>query len=161
MLKFLPAERGKMRMIFFATIALAALAASPQMVDLYTPQQISLAKQQLARQGSGFASRDLQKYGNHYTMLAYRALTGSSEIHLHEADIFVIEEGDAMIITGGKIIGSHLQKPGELRGTSIEGGEKRPLKTGDIIHIPAGTPHQILVSPGKPITYFVVKVSGQ
>jgi quercetin dioxygenase-like cupin family protein len=59
-------------------------------------------------------------------------------------------------MTGGK-----LQKPGELRGTSIEGGQKRPLKTGDIIHIPAGMAHQIIVTPGKPITYFVVKIKGQ
>jgi mannose-6-phosphate isomerase-like protein (cupin superfamily) len=94
-------------------------------------------------------------------MLAYRAETGSSEIHQHEADIFVVEDGEAVIVTGGKMIGGHLQNAGELRGTSIEGGEKRMLKTGDIIHIPAGMPHQILVTRGKPITYFVVKVSGQ
>ncbi len=115
----------------------------------------------LARNGGRFAGRDLEKYGNHYTMLAYRAATGSSEIHEHEADIFFITAGDASIITGGKMIGGRRTKPGELRGTSIEGGEKRLLKAGDIIHIPAGVAHQILVTTGKPITYFVVKVSGQ
>jgi mannose-6-phosphate isomerase-like protein (cupin superfamily) len=118
-------------------------------------------QKQLAGQKTRFASKDLQRYGNHYTMLAYRSETGSSEIHEHEADILIVEDGDASIVTGGKMIGGHLQKPGEIRGRSIEGGEKRPLKTGDIIHIPAGMPHQILISRGKPITYFVVKVSGQ
>jgi mannose-6-phosphate isomerase-like protein (cupin superfamily) len=118
-------------------------------------------KQQLAKKGGDFASLDLQRYGNHYTMLAYRAATGSSEIHEHEADVFVIQEGDSVLITGGKMIGGHQTKTGELRGTSIEGGERHPLKTGDIVHIPAGVAHQILVTPGKPITYFVIKVTGQ
>lgn len=115
----------------------------------------------MAAKKERFAGRDLEKYPNHYTMVAFRTATGSSEIHEHEADLFIIEQGDAQIVLGGKIVGGHMEKPGETRGTSIEGGEKRPLKTGDIIHIPAGVPHQILVTPGKPITYFVVKVSGQ
>ena len=141
--------------------AVAALVNPPQTADLYTPNELSVMQHQLTVKGTRFAARDLKQYGNHYTMLAYREETGSSEIHEHEADVFIVENGDASIITGGKMVGAHMQKPGELRGTSIEGGEKRPLKTGDIIHIPAGMAHQILISPGKPITYFVVKVSGQ
>lgn len=137
------------------------LVMASQVTDLYTPSEIAKMQADLARKGGRFASRDLEKYGNHYTLMAYRAATGSSEIHEHEADIFFVTAGDASIITGGRMIGGHQTKPGELRGTSIEGGEKRPLKAGDIIHIPAGVAHQILVTPGKPITYFVVKVSGQ
>ncbi len=138
------------------------LAASPaQVTDLYTPQDLAAIKKQLVKDKAGFASKSLEKYGNHYTMLAYREATGSSEIHEHEADLFFIVEADAAIITGGKMIGGKAQKTGEIRGTSIEGGEKRALKTGDVIHIPAGVPHQILVTAGKPITYFVVKVTGQ
>lgn len=141
------------------SVAIAAIAAD--IADFYTAANISTIGQQLAQKKSTFASRDLQKYGNHYTMLAYREATGSSEIHEHEADIFVVQQGDALIIIGGRMVGGHLQKPGELRGTGIEGGERHSLKTGDIIHIPARVPHQILVTPGKPITYFVVKVTGQ
>ena len=150
-----------MKRILVALLVSSASANISQVTDLYTKQDISALQQQLAAKKTAFAGKDLERYGNHYTMLAYRNATGSSEIHEHEADVFVIEEGDATIILGGKMIGGHTEKPGELRGKSIEGGEKRPLKTGDIIHIPAGVPHQILVSPGKPITYFVVKVSGQ
>lgn len=150
-----------MKRILVALLVSSASANISQVTDLYTKQDISALQQQLAAKKTAFAGKDLERYGNHYTMLAYRNATGSSEIHEHEADVFVIEEGDAIIILGGKMIGGHTEKPGELRGKSIEGGEKRPLKTGDIIHIPAGVPHQILVSPGKPITYFVVKVSGQ
>jgi mannose-6-phosphate isomerase-like protein (cupin superfamily) len=143
-------------MLLFSTAVKPA-----QVADLYTPQDLAILKKQLANNKTSFAGKDLEKYGNHYTMLAYREATGSSEIHEKEADIFFITEGDASIITGGKMTGGKLQKPGELRGTSIEGGQKRPLKTGDIIHIPAGMAHQIIVTPGKPITYFVVKIKGQ
>jgi mannose-6-phosphate isomerase-like protein (cupin superfamily) len=147
--------------IFLMITAFTLMAGTRQVIDLYTPIELTKMKQELANQNGRFVGRDLQRYGNHYTMFAYRSATGSSEIHQHEADIFFIEDGDATIVTGGKMVGGKMQKPGELRGTSIEGGDKRPLQTGDIIHIPAGVPHQILVTPGKPITYFVVKVSGQ
>jgi mannose-6-phosphate isomerase-like protein (cupin superfamily) len=148
-----------MTRLILLIVALTAVAQTTQVVDLYTPRDLIAMRQQMGRKANSF--RDLQKYGNHYTMLAHRETTGSSEIHEHEADIFFVQEGDSVIVTGGKMVGGHLQKPGELRGTSIEGGQKRSLKAGDVIHIPAGVPHQILVSPGKPITYFVVKVTGQ
>jgi len=147
--------------LLLGVMALTLAAKPAQVADLYTPQDLAGIKKQLAKDAAGFAGKTLEKYGNHYTMLAYRVATGSSEIHEHEADIFVITEGDASIILGGKMTGIKSNKAGELRGASIQGGEKRPLKTGDIIHIPAGTPHQIIVTPGKPITYFVVKVMGQ
>lgn len=114
----------------------------------------------LSQKRSRFASKDLERYGNHYTMLAQREATGSSELHEHEADIFVIESGKATIVTGGKLVSPHTQKDGEIRGSGIDGGERHALETGDIIHIPAGVPHQLLVEE-KPFTYFVVKVTGQ
>jgi mannose-6-phosphate isomerase-like protein (cupin superfamily) len=141
--------------------SIVALGKSAEVVDLYTPKEISGMQRQLSGKAQRFASRDLQRYGNHYTMLAYRSVTGSSEIHEHEADIFFIEEGTAVLITGGSMIGGQLQKAGEMRGTSIRGGVKQALEPGDIVHIPAGVPHQIVVTPGTPITYFVVKVAGQ
>lgn len=145
----------------YAVISISLMASAAQTTDLYSKADLASISHELAAKKQPFASKDLKRYGNHYTMVAFRSQTGSSEVHEHEADIFVVEEGDATIVLGGKLVGGHAQKPGELRGTGIEGGEKEPLKTGDILHIPAGVPHQILVTPGKPITYFVVKVTGQ
>ena len=115
----------------------------------------------LAQKKTGFASESLQKYGNHYTMLAFREQTGSAEVHETEADIFVATEGSATIITGGKLVNGQMQKPHELRGTSVEGGERHELAKGAIIHIPAGVPHQLILHKGTPFTYFVVKVIEQ
>lgn len=145
----------------YAVISMSLMASAAQTTDLYSKSDLATISHELAAKKQPFASRDLKRYGNHYTMVAFRSQTGSAEVHEHEADVFVVEDGDASIVVGGKLLGGHLTKAGELRGTSIEGGDKQPLRTGDIIHIPAGVPHQILVTPGKPITYFVVKVTGQ
>ena len=66
----------------------------------------------------------------------------------------------ATLVTGGTLVNPQTQKSGEIRGTSISGGERHPVQAGDIIHIPAGVPHQLVVEKG-PFEYFVVKVTGQ
>jgi len=130
-------------------------------VDFYTAHDIQAMSEKLVQKRSQFAAQDLARYGNHYTMLAERTATGSSELHEHETDVFVIESGGGTIILGGKLVNPHAQKPGEIRGSSIEGGERRRLAVGDVLNIPAGTAHQILVEKGEPITYFVIKVKGE
>lgn len=137
-----------------------AWAASSQ-VDIYTTKDIRSKADKLAAEKKPFAAADLDRYSNHYTMLAYREATGSSELHEHEADFFVVENGEATLLIGGKVVNPKTVKPGEIRGTSIEGGERHTVSTGDIVHIPAGVPHQLLLEKGKPFTYFVVKVTGQ
>lgn len=144
------------------TLAFAAMAmAADRSVDVYSARDLAALKSKLAQKQAPFAAEDLARYSNHYTMLAYRDATGSAEVHEHEADIFVIESGDAILVTGGKLVNGHAQKSGEIRGTSIDGGERHQLSAGDIVHIPAGVPHQLLVDKGSAFTYFVVKVTGQ
>jgi mannose-6-phosphate isomerase-like protein (cupin superfamily) len=128
-------------------------------VDLYSAKELQGTSHKLAQKRTQFASQDLARYRNHYTMLAFRNATGSSEVHEHEADIFIVESGQATLVTGGRMVAPHETKPGEIRGSSIEGGERHPIAVGDVIHIPAGTPHQLLID--KPFTYFVIKVTGQ
>jgi mannose-6-phosphate isomerase-like protein (cupin superfamily) len=139
----------------------AAFAVAATDVDVYSSKDLQALSQKLSQKRSQFASQNLERYGNHYTMVAERGGTGSSEMHEQEADIFVIVSGQATLVSGGKIVNPHTEKPGEIRGTSIEGGERRQVAEGDIIHIPAKTPHQLLIENGKPFTYFVVKVTGQ
>lgn len=143
-------------------LGMAGLAlAADQRVDIYSANDLANMAHKLAQKQAPFASVDLERYGNHYTMLARREATGSAEVHQHEADIFVIEGGEATIVTGGKVLNGRMEKAGEIRGSSIQGGERHLLQTGDIIHIPAGVPHQLLIQKGKPFTYFVIKATGQ
>ena len=148
-------------MLTFLAVFTGLGAAEREAVDIYSPKDIREMSDALLKKRTQFASKELERYSNHYSMLAQREGTGSSEVHEHEADIFVIESGAATILTGGKLVNARTQKPGEIRGTSIEGGERHLLGPGDIVHIPAGVPHQLLIGKGQPFTYFVVKVTGQ
>jgi len=141
------------------TLLVAGLGAAAT-VDIYTPQdQQAIEKKLLSSQkGSQFSSETLKKYGNHYTMMAHRDATGSSELHQKESDVFFVVEGSATLVTGGELLNGKTTNPGEIRGTSIKGGERHALVQGSVVHIPAGTPHQLLVEKGQPFTYFVVKV---
>jgi mannose-6-phosphate isomerase-like protein (cupin superfamily) len=136
----------------------AGLVATAGQADLYSPEQLKTITNRLSQKRAQFSSETLQQYGSHYTMMAHREATGSSEIHEKETDIFFALSGDASIVTGGQLVNARTQAPGELRGTSIEGGVKAPFVQGSVIHIPAGVPHQLIVEPAKPFTYFVVKI---
>jgi mannose-6-phosphate isomerase-like protein (cupin superfamily) len=157
----LTAGRNPVRRIILIAVFGMLQVRAQSGVDIYTAKDLQARAERLSEKRTQFAGEDLAKYGNHYTMLAHRESTGSSEVHEHEADIFVVESGEATIVTGGKVVSPHTEKRGEIRGKSIEGGERHRLSTGDIIHIPAGVPHQLLIDTGKPFTYFVVKVTGQ
>ena len=148
-------------MKYITVLLLAAGSLAAASIDIFPAKDMQDLGGKLAEKKTPFASENLKRWSNHYSMLAYREATGSSELHEHEADILVIQGGEGTILTGGKLVGSHVEKAGELRGTSIEGGERHAIAQGDVIHIPAGVPHQILVDKGKPVTYFVVKVTGQ
>ena len=140
---------------------LAAALSNAQQVDFFTAKDLARMADALTPKGPISATKDLTRYKGHYFLLAKRVETGSSELHEHEADIFVVESGDAEIVTGGKITGGHQTAAGEIRGKSIEGGTRHELHAGDVVHIPAGVAHQVLVQKGKPFVYFVVKVTGQ
>ena len=113
---------------------------------------------ELAAKSDGSASETLEKYPHHYTMLAFRQHSGGGELHQNFADIFYILDGRASVLTGGSLVDEKTSGPGEMRGKSVEGGSRQELKAGDVVHIPAGMPHQMLVAEGESITYYVVKV---
>jgi mannose-6-phosphate isomerase-like protein (cupin superfamily) len=105
-----------------------------------------------------FASQRLATFGNHLTMIAHREANGEAEVHETQADFFVVQSGEATLAVGGTVVDAKTTAPGEVRGPSIKGAERKPLAAGDIVHIPAGVPHQLLVPAGKEFTYFVIKV---
>ncbi len=104
------------------------------------------------------ATQRLSDLGNHYTMVAHREGSGEAEFHQTEADLFVVTSGTGTLIIGGTIPNSKTTAPGEIRGPSIDGGSRQKISTGDIVHIPSKTAHQLLLDKGGRITYFVMKV---
>lgn len=129
--------------------------------DLWSPAQLKERAdhlKQLAARGNGSSSETLTTYPRHFTMLAFRSRSGGGELHQHFADIFFIVDGHSTLLTGGHLTDSKEIRPGEMAGTGVEGGSAQDLHTGDVVHIPAGMPHQMQVAPGESVTYFVVKV---
>jgi glc operon protein GlcG len=85
-----------------------------------------------------------------------RDKAGVPEIHLKDADIVYVQEGSATLVTGGTVVDEKTIAAGEIRGREITGGETRQISKGDVIIIPAGTPHWFKEVPA-PMTYYVVK----
>ena len=85
-----------------------------------------------------------------------RTAAGQVEVHEKETDIFHIMEGEATFVTGGTMIGGKVNRPNQLLGTDIQGGETHHLTKGDVIVIPAGMPHWFKEVP-QSIQYFMVK----
>jgi mannose-6-phosphate isomerase-like protein (cupin superfamily) len=93
------------------------------------------------------------------TMISRRDTSGISEHHEQFADIFVVQRGRARLRYGGTAEGERATGPGEWRGGTIRGGTESEINPGDIVVIPAGTPHQVLLPPGESFYYFVFKVA--
>ncbi len=87
-----------------------------------------------------------------------RAKSGEAELHKTKTDLIVIEQGSATLLYGGTIPDGHTTTANEIRGKSIRNGESRKLSPGDIIRIPAGTPHQFLLEKGQQVAYYAVKL---
>jgi len=112
----------------------------------------------LAKHGDGSASETLKEYPQHCAMLSFRSRDGEAEVHERFADLFCVLAGKAMLVTGGVVNGARTIAPGETRGVSIEGGARQTLRAGDFAHVPAGTPHQMLVKAEDTFTSLVMKV---
>jgi hypothetical protein len=67
-------------------------------------------------------------------------------------------EGRAALVTGGTVADAKTIAPGEVRGSSVAGGVRQDLRAGDVAHVPAGLPHQMLVAGDKFVTCLVLKI---
>jgi glc operon protein GlcG len=88
---------------------------------------------------------------------SHRDAAGMAEVHGLDTDIIHVLDGAATFVTGGVILDGRTVEPHEVRGSSIRGGETRRIGKGDVLIVPAGTPHWFQDVAG-PLNYFVVKV---
>jgi len=147
-------------LLILFVLGAALFAADSTGVDHWTAVQLKDYHKSLATKVSSekVATENLAKYDNHLTMIAHRQGDGVAEYHAKQADLFVVQSGTATLVTGGEVVEGKTTAPDEIRGKSIKGGTNRVLHQGDVVHIPAKTPHQLLVKNGTKFTYFVLKV---
>jgi glc operon protein GlcG len=108
----------------------------------------------LAKGGPLVNASDLLVSGSH------RDKAGQVEVHDKETDVIYMVDGEATFVTGGTAVGLKTTRPGQKVGTNIQGGETHNLTKGDVIVVPAGTPHWFKEVP-KSVSYYVVKVLKQ
>jgi mannose-6-phosphate isomerase-like protein (cupin superfamily) len=94
-------------------------------------------------------------------VLANRRGVGGVEYHEHTNHIFILVEGEATFVTGGTMVGAKRTNPDQMVATSIEGGETYHLSKGDVITIPAKTPHWWKEIPTKTVAYYAVNIESQ
>src|SRR5258708_1234660 len=80
-------------------------------------------------------SEMLADYGNHNARVTLRDKDGEAEVHENWTDVMVVESGEATLLIGGTLVAPKTTGPGEIRGASAAGAEKRVIAPGDILHI--------------------------
>jgi mannose-6-phosphate isomerase-like protein (cupin superfamily) len=100
--------------------------------------------------------------GSVYTYaLTHRDSSGTLEDHRDWTDVFVVASGSATLLTGGVAEGAKETSPGEWRGGTARGATRASIGVGDVVVIPAGTPHQMLLGPGERISYLAFKLAAR
>jgi mannose-6-phosphate isomerase-like protein (cupin superfamily) len=150
-----------MRLIV-AIVAVMALAGQSGTtgVHVWRSTDITAKGKSLAQKldAQKVASETIATEGNRTFMIAHREGSGLAEWHEKQADVMFISIGQVTMVYGGTIVDAKTTAPGEMRGPSIQGGTEAKLGPGDVLHIPAKVPHQMLLAPGAQVTYFVTKV---
>jgi mannose-6-phosphate isomerase-like protein (cupin superfamily) len=147
-----------------AAMGAACLAASQPAraqsagATTYSSQQLMGIAAQMIKESQAAAptNNPLERRLDAATVLIVRTTSGRAEFHATAADAFFVLEGHATLITGGTIVNP--QGSTEIRGDSIQGGVRAELKAGDVVHIPASTPHQVLLEGAGPVVYVLFKV---
>jgi mannose-6-phosphate isomerase-like protein (cupin superfamily) len=96
----------------------------------------------LAKYGEGSGSETIKEYPQHCVMLSFRSRDSEAEMDENFAHIFVVVDGNATLVCGG----------------ATDGEIRYQLRAGDVVHVPAGQPHQLLVRGEHRITCLVLKI---
>jgi mannose-6-phosphate isomerase-like protein (cupin superfamily) len=95
-------------------------------------------------------------WGNHGLLVVRREGDGEAEVHETQVDVITVVSGEGTLVVGGTAVDPHPTTAGEIRGKSINGGTSHKMSPGDVFHIPAKVPHQMLVP--RSLVIEVVKV---
>lgn len=150
-----------------AWILLAAAAVAAPAVTLTGDKALVIPEKDINSQlnalipqarPTGSAGPIIANYGKLSLMLSVRTANGVGELHQNQDDIMIVKKGTATLVTGGTLVDPKTVSDGELRGTSVKGGVSKPLGPGDVVIVPAGVPHQLLVPKGTAYESLIAKV---
>ena len=94
-------------------------------------------------------------------VLAQRREAGPAEYHDHTNHVFVMVDGEATMVVGGTMVDPKRTAPDQMRAPSVEGGTIYHLSKGDVITIPAKTPHWFKEVSTKTVAYYAVNIESE
>ena len=143
-----------------AALAIPCCAQAGSKTEVFSGKDVSsqLATLVQAAKASGSSGATLGDYKSHAIKLSVRTASGGAEVHAYYDDIFIVTGGKATLVTGGTVVDAKSESDGETRGSGIQNGTSQTIVQGDIVHIPAGTPHQVMIAGGDTFGAIVVKV---
>ena len=90
--------------------------------------------------------------------LEYRPGEAPAALHEKDAELMVVLQGTGNIITGGKLVNEKRNNANNLGGSSISDGHTQAVVKGDMLIVPANTPHQVIPTGGGPIVLMTMHV---
>jgi len=97
-------------------------------------------------------------YPGHSMYLVLRGKTSAPELHETESDFQISMAGKATLLMGGELVDPEKRPRKQQSGTSIRGAASYPLSPGDTVHVPPDTPHLLVIEPGEPYLYLLIKI---
>jgi mannose-6-phosphate isomerase-like protein (cupin superfamily) len=119
-------------------------AAAPAMKAFSSSADVAalIAKAKSERkEGQPIVSEPILQLAPYNANLEYRASVGNAAVHEREAEVFYVIDGNATMVTGGKLVKETRTNATNLTGSAIEGGDSRKVAKGDFIIVPENTPH--------------------
>ena len=152
-----------MRLTFILAVAALVIPCCAQAqsgAEVFSGQSVTsqLVALVQAAKGSGSSGATLGDYKSHAIKLSVRTASGGAEVHAHYDDIFFVTDGKANLVTGGSVVNAKTDSDGETKGSSIQNGKSEMIAKGDVVHIPAGMPHQLILAPGSVYSSIVIKI---
>lgn len=112
----------------------------------------------LARFSEGSASETIREFSGYSLMLVVLLRSDDPAIHETYGCTLTVLDGRAKMLTGGIIERTRRVGTGEIKGLAISGGAIRELYGGDVVHLPPGTPHQLLLTGDQTLSYLLLRV---
>jgi mannose-6-phosphate isomerase-like protein (cupin superfamily) len=151
--------------LIVASLTLPVAGAAPPGYKYWSASELKAAEKKLATKITDTNKIALDDriidHGSYFAAMVHREGNAPAEMHESWADLYVISTGSGILEVGGTIPDGKETAPGEIRGSSIQGATRQRLSPGDVVHIPARTPHNVVIEPGGQITYFIFKVKPQ
>ena len=149
---------------FLAAVAVPAIAQAAEPAPMRTfmsNKEIMglIDKAKADRKGDApLVSESILSMAPYRVQLEYRPGTSPAALHEKNGELIVVLQGAGNIVTGGKLVDEKRNNANNLSGSSITGGNSQAVVVGDMLIVPANTPHQVIPTGGAPIVLMTLHV---